>query len=95
LNEDLIYNLRKKVKKNTADLATIAQEMTVKTDHNFIDNTARDTYFTAHAEELTEGLFIVVGTGFQKYINSTWVSVTSIISSFNDVMTDDGAVWEV
>jgi hypothetical protein len=81
--------------KNRATLAAIAQEITVQADHVFADNSARDTYFVNNPSELTEGLFIVVGTGFQKYINSTWVSVTAVISSFGDVMTDENQAWGV
>lgn len=52
--------------------------ITVPAQYTFADNTARDTYFTAHPTEKVLNLFIIVGSAFQEWSGSAWVVVTSI-----------------
>lgn len=62
--------------------------------HMFADNTARDAYFVANPSELTEQLFIKVGTGYQQYIEDSWTDSVPIVaeqlSATNQPITDTG-----
>ena len=59
---------------------TLLNRTAVATAHQFENDTARDAYFTAHADELTDRLFIGVGSGYQQYIDETWVAKTAIVA---------------
>ena len=59
--------------------ADIMNKASVTLNHQFIDVTARDAYFTANPTELLANLFIKVGTGYQQYINGAWEDVSAII----------------
>ncbi len=59
------------------------------------DDTARDTYFTNNAGELTQydndpDLFIAVGTGFQHRVSSAWVSAGAILKGEKGDQGDQG-----
>lgn len=62
--------------------------------HMFADATARDAYFVAHPTELTEQLFIKVGTGYQQYLLGVWSAASPIVaeqlSATNQPITDTG-----
>lgn len=51
----------------------------INDDHFFADNNARDTYFTAHPDELETGTLIKVGTEYQQYNGTSWTNVTAVI----------------
>lgn len=51
----------------------------INPNHIFVDIPARDVYFDLHPEELTEGLFISVGTLFQQWTGIEWLDKTAII----------------
>jgi hypothetical protein len=66
------------------DLATITQEMLTKmgiinSSHIFADNAARDAYFVTNPTEMTTGLLISVGVGFQQFTGALWLSKTGIV----------------
>jgi len=76
-------------------LAEITNQMTIKSNHVFADTTTRDDYFSANPDELKDGLIIVVGTEFQKRIEDTWTSITSVVSTLHEAMTEEDEDWEV
>jgi hypothetical protein len=49
--------------------------------HQFADDTERDAYFVAYPDELVDGMFIAVGTGFQQYdaVTPEWNDRTAIV----------------
>ena len=55
--------------------------LVIDPDHIFVDETARDDYFTANPGELTDGLYISVGTDFQQWDEDTetWLDKTALI----------------
>lgn len=53
--------------------------LSISENHNFVDNTARDTYFTAHPDELEKDTIIAVGTAFQRWSGTTWLDTTYIV----------------
>lgn len=50
----------------------------VSAAHTFADNTARDTYFTGHTSEKTNGLVIIVGSAYQQWNGAAWIVITAI-----------------
>ena len=62
-----------------AKVSALANQVNIPTKYVFADDDARDAYFAAHSAELVEGLLIAVGTGFQKYIESSWEAFTGVI----------------
>lgn len=53
--------------------------LSINTNHNFADTTARDTYFTTYPSEKTEGIFIAVGAGFQQLVSGVWIDKTAVV----------------
>ena len=61
-------------------LAETLNKSAITLTHMFADNTARDTYFIANPTELTEQLFIKVGTGYQQRLSGSWQASTAIVA---------------
>lgn len=80
---------------HTTQLAAIANQTSITTAHQFVDNAARDTYFTAQPTELVAGLYISVGTGFQQYLSGAWVAKSAVVTVLSDVLTDENQAWGV
>lgn len=58
---------------------TDEQTFTIKSEHVFADFAARDAYFTANPLEKTMGLYVAVGSSFQRWDSSTWINITAIV----------------
>ena len=61
-------------------LAETLNKSAITLSHMFADNTVRDTYFIANPTELTEQLFIKVGTGYQQRLSGSWQASTAIVA---------------
>lgn len=59
--------------------------LSVDNSHIFIDDTARDTYFTTYPTELKKDTYIQVGTGFQRYSGVEWVDVSSLLKGLDGI----------
>lgn len=44
----------------------------IKAAHKFIDNAARDAYFTANPTELKDGIYVTAGGVLYEYTNNIW-----------------------
>lgn len=86
---------RKGLSEVKSQLADLLNQMTIKSNHVFADTTTRDDYFSANPDELKDGLIIVVGTEFQKRIEDTWITVTSVVSTLHEALTEEDEDWEV
>lgn len=64
---------------NGTALVSVGGGLSILSSHIFADNTARDTYFTANPTEKTVGVFISVGSGFQQWNGTTWVTMTAVV----------------
>jgi hypothetical protein len=64
---------------NRIAIRDLASKTSITTTHQFADATARDAYFVTNPTELTEGLFIKVGTGYQQYLSETWEDVSAVL----------------
>ena len=55
--------------------------LAISASHVFVDDAARDTYFTENPEELAAGIYISVGTGFQQRnaANDAWLTKTALL----------------
>ena len=53
--------------------------LTLNPNHIFIDNTARDNYFTAHPTEKVLKTFISVGVGYQQWDGDAWQDKTAVV----------------
>lgn len=84
-----------KARQAVVQMADLLNQMTIKSNHVFADTTTRDDYFSANPDELKDGLIIVVGTEFQKRIEDTWTSITSVVSTLHEAMTEEDEDWEV
>ena len=58
----------------------IAGGLVINPNHIFVDNTARDNYFTANPTELTTGIYVSAGTEFQQWDGVVWINKTLIIT---------------
>jgi hypothetical protein len=47
--------------------------------HVFADTSERDDYFIANPDELEDGIFIVLGGGFQMRADETWRNMTAVM----------------
>lgn len=77
--EKIIFNASNKAQEAINRVDDIGNKSSVTLNHQFADNTARDTYFTANPTELVEKAFIKVGTGYQQYINGAWEDTSAVI----------------
>lgn len=84
-----------KARQAVVQMEDLLNQMTIKSNHVFADTTTRDDYFSANPDELKDGLIIVVGTEFQKRIEDTWTSITSVVSTLHEAMTEEDEDWEV
>lgn len=64
----------------TQQLTDTLNKSAITLSHMFADNTVRDTYFIANPTELTEQLFIKVGTGYQQRLSGAWQASTAIVA---------------
>lgn len=65
--------------------------------HNFADNAARDTYFTANPSEKTTGTVIRVGSAYQQWSGLLWISYQTHdqrLSDLADITYTGGGVAE-
>lgn len=53
----------------------------INSNHIFVDNTARDTYFTANPAEKVNSLIISVGSGYQEWNGTAWIAKTGIVGA--------------
>lgn len=67
----------------------------VTTNRIFTDETERDAYFVANPAELSKGVFIKVGAGYQQRINGVWGDANPIIAEFliDDNTTSSEKAW--
>lgn len=61
-------------------LAQTLNKSAITLSHMFADNASRDAYFVANPTELTEQLFIKVGTGYQQRLSGAWQASTAIVA---------------
>ena len=54
--------------------------LVIDPNHIFVDNIARDDYFTTNSTELITGIYISVGTGFQLWDGVSWVDKTAVVT---------------
>ena len=47
--------------------ADVVSALSIDPNHQFEDDTERDAYFVLHADELVDGVFIAVASGFEQY----------------------------
>lgn len=64
--------------------------LVIDPNHIFADNTARDDYFVANPEELTRGIFVSVGAGFQQWDGSIWIDKTAMVTGADGMDGADG-----
>ena len=59
----------------------IVSALSIDPNHQFIDTASRDDYFTIHSDELTDGVFIAVASGFQQYDLdvASWYDRTAVL----------------
>lgn len=50
-----------------------------KTEHIFNNNTERDAYFAANPAEQVAGMYVMVGTQLQQWVDPDWVDRTQVI----------------
>ncbi|MBW8383945.1 MAG: phage baseplate upper protein [Youngiibacter sp.] len=74
------YTALQEALQDVVDLKQALNKTAVTSSHQFADNTARDAYFVAHPTELTDLLFIKVGTAYQQYIDSAWQDASPILT---------------
>ena len=83
----LALKANNKSKKNESDIADLANKTAVTANHQFVDVTVRDTYFTANPTELVDKIFILVGTQYQQRLNNAWMNVTTVLSQLLGKLT--------
>jgi len=54
--------------------------LAIDDNHFFVDNTARDSYFTSNPDEKVTGVFISVGAGYQQWNGTSWVDKTAVVT---------------
>lgn len=54
--------------------------LVINPNHIFVDNTARDDYFTANPAEQIAGIYISVGAGFQQWDGAIWLDKTAVVA---------------
>lgn len=54
--------------------------LSVRDDNIFPNNTDRNNFFATNPSRLTEGLYVTVAGELQKYVNSSWVDVTPVVT---------------
>ena len=67
----------------------------INSNHIFVDNTARDTYFTTNPTEKVPSLIISVGAGYQEWNGTSWITKTGIVGAGDAVyitVQDNGSV---
>lgn len=62
----------------------------ISDSHIFVDNTARDTYFTTNPTEKETGVFIAVGDGFQQWSGTAWVDKSAVVKGEKGDKGDQG-----
>lgn len=82
---------------NRIAIRDLASKTSITTTHQFADATARDAYFVTNPTELTEGLFIKVGTGYQQYLSESWEDVSAVlieqVQADTQLITDAGGYY--
>lgn len=53
----------------------------INSNHIFVDNTARDTYFNVNPTEKINSLIISVGSGYQEWNGTAWIAKTGIVGA--------------
>ena len=54
--------------------------LVIDPNHIFVDNLARNDYFTTNPAELITGIYISVDTGFQLWDGASWVDKTAVVT---------------
>jgi len=59
----------------------VVSALSIDPNHQFIDTASRDDYFTIHSDELVDGVFIAVASGFQQYDldAASWYDRTAVL----------------
>ncbi len=57
----------------------IEGSLSIDSNHVFTNSTTRDEYFTENPDELEEGLFIAVGSGFQMRSGDAWRTMNAVM----------------
>lgn len=54
--------------------------LVINPNHVFVDNIARDNYFTTNPTELIVGIYVSAGTEFQQWNGTIWINKTLVIT---------------
>lgn len=78
-NNELGSSVREKLNNVINNVNNFEGALSVSDSHIFVDNTARDAYFTSNPTEKVTGVFISVGAGFQQWSGTAWVDKSAIL----------------
>lgn len=68
------------ITENALEFIEASSGIVINPNHIFVDNIARDNYFTTNPTELVIGIYISVGTGFQQWDGTVWLDKTAVVT---------------
>lgn len=74
------------LKGNDGNDGAVGPTMIISDNHFFADNAERDSYFSSNPSELVVGTLISIGSGYQQYNGSGWISKTVYIAALGDII---------